>query len=139
MCTTFDFGLRCTIRNVTTGPRDTIGLFKSIANISNVKVKRISFKNIIIIVKSQCSLVAAITSWSNRAKTCLRENGLRNLCLPHSLSSCSPCGSVPVAPHKGHWLWLLGGHTSFSGRGGGHIRILSKVLNEKRNHVYSNT
>lgn len=36
--------------------------FKSIANISDVKMKRISFKNIVIIVKSQCSLVAAIAS-----------------------------------------------------------------------------
>lgn len=95
--------------SVTTGPRYAIRLVKSAANISNVKVKRTSFKNIVIILKSQCSLVAVIASQSNSTETCLTtENGLRkSLSLLPTVLALS-VWEVPVAPQKGDPLWLLG-------------------------------
>lgn len=81
--------------------------------------------------------LAALASQSNSLETCLRETSLRNLCLPHSLFLPCPSGNMPLAPQKGDQLWLLGEHTSFWERGSGYI-VLSKVLNEKRNHTYPN-
>lgn len=101
-------GSPCTVGSVTAGPRYAIRLVKSAANISNAKVKRTSFKNIVIILKSQYSLVAAIASQSNSTETCLMENGLRkSLSLLPTVLALS-VWEVPVAPQKGYPLWLLG-------------------------------
>lgn len=118
MYATFDFGFPCAVGSVTTGPRYAIRLVKSAANISNVKVKRISLTNIVIILKSQCSLVAAIASQSNSSETCLTENGLRKSLSPSSTVLALSMWEVPVASQKDGQLWLPGAgggrHTSFS-------------------------
>lgn len=64
-------------------------------------------------------------------------NVLRNPLFPHPLSLPSPTRGVPVASQKDDKLLAWAGGTSFSGRGGVNIKILSKVLNEKWEHIYS--
>lgn len=118
MYAAFDFGLPCAVGSVTTGPRYAIRLVKGAANVSNVKVKRISLTNIVIILKSQCSLGAAIASQSNSTETCLTENGLRKIPVSLIHCPCPPCVGGAWGSSE-RWSALAPGagggrHSSFS-------------------------
>lgn len=70
----------------------------------------------------------------------LFEGILRNTQFPSLTVLVLPVWGVPVPPSRpDNHLLPVGGGISFSGRGGGSIKLPSKVLNAKRKHIYSST